>query len=163
MSAQTGVDNPLNALIPVIATAVERWRQEHTPEQIESRVRHLLDNKSDEIVAKMLGFNDSWGRWELDHCNGRSGNSAAGDYMRKCHQEAIEKWITKMALPVLPEDLNQKLKQSLQAQFNRSLEEALRNKVIAYAQEEATRVFKELEVPSLLDNYMQTLQLIKKE
>ena len=51
----------------------------------------------------------------------------------------------------------------MQAQFNRSLEEALRGKVIAYAQEEANRMFKELEVPALLDNYMQTLQLIKKE
>ena len=163
MSAQTGVDNPLNALIPVIATAVERWREDHSPKQIEAKVTRTLNNKSQEIILKLLGFNNQWDRWELDHCNGRSGNSAAGDYMRKCHQEAIEKWITKMALPVLPKDLNQKLKQSLQAQFNRSLEETLRNKVIAYAQEEATRVFKELEVPSLLDNYMQTLQLIKKE
>ena len=38
MSTQTGVDNPLNALIPVIATAVERWRKDHSPEQIEAKV-----------------------------------------------------------------------------------------------------------------------------
>lgn len=36
MSAQTGIDNPLNALIPVIATAVERWREDHSPKQIEA-------------------------------------------------------------------------------------------------------------------------------
>ena len=163
MNTKTKVENPLNALIPVIAATVERWRQEHTPEQIESRVNQVLNSKSDEIVVKMLGFDASWGRWELDHCNGRSGNSAAGDYIRKCHQEAIEKWITKLAMPVLPKNINQQLKKSLQAQFNRSLEDALRNKVIAHAKEEADRMFKELEVPSLLDNYMQTLQLIKKE
>ena len=163
MNTKTRVENPLNALIPVIAATVERWQQEHTPKQIEAKVTRTLDNKSQEIILKLLGFNNHWDRWELDHCNGRSGNSAAGDYMRKCHQEAIEKWITKLAMPVLPKDINQQLKKSLQVQFNRSLEDALRNKVIAHAMEEANRMFKELEVPSLLDNYMQTLQLIKKE
>ena len=66
-------------------------------------------------------------------------------------------------MPVLPKVINQQLKKSLQAEFNRSLEKALRDKVVAYANEEASRMFKELEVPALLDNYMQTLQLIKKE
>ena len=163
MSAQTGIDNPLNALIPVIATAVERWREDHSPKQIEAKVTRTLDNKSQEIILKLLGFNNHWDRWELDHCNGRSGNSTAGDYMRQCHKDAIEKWLAKMTMPVLPKIINQQLKKSLQAEFNRSLEKALRDKVVAYANEEASRMFKELEVPSLLDNYMQTLQLIKKE
>lgn len=163
MNPKPTVENPLNAMLPVIASAVEQWRTKHTPEQLESRVTTLLNSKSDEIVAKMLGFNYSYGRWELDHCNGRSGNSAAGDYMRQCHKDAIEKWLAKVTMPVLPKVINQQLRKSLQAEFNRSLEKALCDKVVAYANEEASRMFKELEVPSLLDNYMQTLQLIKKE
>ena len=155
--------NPLDALIPMIAVTVEKWREEHTPEKVTRKVESLLEDKADEIVAKLLGFNDRWGKWEVDHCNGRGGESAAGDYLRRVHQQAIEEWFNTLLIPKMPKTLSVKLRESLQRDFDRVMQQRMHELVRDYADKEAERLFEELKVSSMLDNYLKTLQLIKEK
>lgn len=47
---------------------------------------NLIFKKLEAAVARSLGFSDSWGKWEVDHCNGRTG--MVGEYVS---QQALDK------------------------------------------------------------------------
>lgn len=69
-----------------------------TDERIAERVRLILERDFQEIVAKSLGFShSSWGRgaWEVDHCNGRAGESDVGTRIASAAHKAIEDVFTR--------------------------------------------------------------------
>jgi len=84
--------------------AVAEWLADHaTKGEVRAKVFSFLDRKLDETIAKMIGFSNSWSRWEVDHCNGRAGESAAGDFLRQHCHESVQEWLksamTKAAMP----------------------------------------------------------------
>lgn len=83
--------------------AAAQWLKDNE-DKIEKQISSMLDRRLEEVVAKLLGFNNSWGRWEVDNCNGRDGNSAAGDWLREKAANAVKEWLTAQAgdLPKLP-------------------------------------------------------------
>lgn len=88
MSTQTEISlekiNPLNDMLGVVLQAVSDWRAKNTESALKTRVHELLDRNSKEITMKLLGFDSRYVKqWELDHCNGRAGESAAGDYLKR--------------------------------------------------------------------------------
>ena len=110
--------------------AIMGWlkRQES---DIEKNVTKMLDARLEELVAKMMGFDYRYGRWELDHCNGRDGESAAGDWLRNRAKKAIEDWLEKQAgdLPALPsaaaKSLGSEYQRILLSQVHHHLETAV--------------------------------------
>ena len=100
--------NVIDDAIPIIAEAVAEWKIRNSEEVLKRRVHALLDESSNEVVMKLLGFKESWGKWELDHCNGRSGNSPAGEYLKNAQQGAIAEWLKTAALPKLPRSRHKK-------------------------------------------------------
>ena len=50
---------------------------------VEKDVEDRLEQQFDGLIAKILGFDNRWGRWELDHTNGRAGNSFIGAEIRE--------------------------------------------------------------------------------
>jgi hypothetical protein len=91
-----------NARKKAEAAAID-WLKEKEGD-IGHTIRMRLDSRMDSIVAKLLGFDDHWGKWEVDHCNGRNGESAAGDWLRQQVGETIKSWLAEQAgnLPKLP-------------------------------------------------------------
>lgn len=84
--------------------AVQEWLKKNDEKKIKRDVEIRLDKHRNEIIHKLLGFNDRWGQWEVDHCNGRAGNSAAGDFLRRHAQDKIEAWFkSQIDFPALPE------------------------------------------------------------
>jgi hypothetical protein len=70
-----------------------------------SVIKSLLDKHQQQIILKLLGFDTNYnGSWELDHCNGRAGNSAAGNYLSQIAREQIPIWLGQQLgkLPTLP-------------------------------------------------------------
>ena len=93
----------LQSLVPVINRAIHEWLQQQDPGAIRKKVFQTLEAAKDEVAPKLMGFNkSSFGRgWEIDHCNGRAGESMIGDYMRKHQQEGIEQFIDQLDLTTL--------------------------------------------------------------
>lgn len=92
-----GVEQIKEEMAAMTLVAVEEWRAKNPPEVIEKRVFEMLDNSLNTIVPKLLGFNTHYRgsegiRWEIDSCNGRAGDSAAGDYLRACARDSIKAW-----------------------------------------------------------------------
>lgn len=44
------------------------------------------------VLLKMMGFENNFG-WSIDHCNGRSGNSAVGDVLKDAFTQMCTKFI----------------------------------------------------------------------
>ena len=122
--------------------AAKEWLKEQAP-NVKDNVLRILDQRQTEIVAKLMGFSTSWGRWEVDHCNGRAGESAAGDWLREQAGEAVNAWLAEQAgkLPKLPEKAISSLRNEYTKTLEYELRQLLRNKAISDAKEIVQKVF----------------------
>lgn len=69
-----------------IKKAAERWTAENlTDDAIQSYVDEFLGVRRNEILCKLLGFNqDSWnGRFSVDHCNGAHTRTVVGQFIQE--------------------------------------------------------------------------------
>ena len=155
------LENPLDALIPSIAVAVEEWKLANTEEMIKSNVTNRLNKASDEITMRLLGFNNGWdGKWVLDHCNGRSGESAAGDFIRKAQSEAIKGWLSSICMPKLSPVLKAKLEKEMQYEYNEYITRMVRNKIRDIADVHLTELVNSVVSTEKLNAYLQASKLI---
>ena len=154
--------NPLDELLPVIAQAIADWQVIHTPDAIKKRVTKLLDESREEIVFKLLGFDkSSWeGKWNLDHCNGRSGESAAGDYLRNVQADAIKEWLSAIPMPTISPKMVTDFKKQYQQEFNQRVQYQLQKLITAEADKRAAELFKNISSSTQLDDYIKTMKLI---
>lgn len=65
-------------------------------EQIKIRIRQVIEQKFEKIVSVHLGFDSKYGDWEIDHCNGRAGNSDIGKKIASLATNAVDTTIAKM-------------------------------------------------------------------
>ena len=114
-----------------------------TPEQIQKDVHTRLERERVGIVASLLGFEFDCGHFSrVDHCNGRAGESAAGDFLRSVAGRETMKWLEKQAgeLPELPESAIQ----SLRKDYIKTFEERLRYQLKKNAEEKADEFAKSI-------------------
>lgn len=157
------MENPIDSRIPVIAQAVEEWKQQNSEKALADKTKRLLDTHSEQVVMKLLGFNkDRWNdsNWELDHCNGRSGNSTAGVFLEKAQAETIKEWLSTVAMPKLSELATKKLQKSIKEDFQRYYERALNEWVHVEANKAAEDFFDKLVSESAINKHMQAMELI---
>ena len=128
----------------VVERAAKEWTEAHASEQqIKYAVFERLDASRDQIVLKLLGFDKSWGRdFELDHCNGRAGQSAAGDFIVSAANGAVKAWLAEQ-VGRLP-DLSASARKSLIRFYHETLERELRRELARAAQERASEKAEEI-------------------
>lgn len=142
---------PVNDLLGTIAQVTEEWKALNTPEAVKKKVFKQLDAVSDEVVMKLLGFDCRWDKkWEIDHCNGRAGESAAGDFIREAHNEAIKEWLGQVIMPQLTPALKKKLQKMAQDEYENYITRHIRSAVTARAEMDLKQFIQDLaETPSL--------------
>ena len=152
--------NPVDSILPFIAAAVQEWKAENTEEKITRTITDLLNKESKRITLKLLGFEESCGTWRVDHCNGRSGNSAAGDFLRRVQQEAIQGWLTSVSMPDLDKKTQNALLRDAKAEYQSTLSQMVRELARAQAKQDAQSLIEELVESKLTDNYVKAMKLI---
>ena len=154
--------NPIDALLPAISQAVADWQAKHTPKELTQRVNKLLNDSCEEIIIKLLGFNkDSRdGRWSLDHCNGRSGESAAGDYLRQAQADAIREWLAKIPMPTMSTKMLSDFKKQYETEFNSRVKYQMRRLIEQEADKRAEQLFDELTQSNQVNDFIKVMQLI---
>jgi len=153
---------PLDEVLQIMATAVAEWKIENTEAKIKEKVKKLLDQNSEEITMKLLGFNkSSWSdKWELDHCNGRAGESSAGDYLRRVQSAAIKEWMEDLPLPKLSPTLKGQLAKQMQSDFNERVRYQASSFIRSKAEIQTNVALEELLQCKELDNYIKSMKLI---
>lgn len=147
-------------LLPFIAAAVDEWQEKNPPDVIKQKIFDRLDSMQEEIAMKLLGFDARWGTWGVDHCNGRSGNSAAGDYLRNVQQVAIQQWLEQLKFPAMTPAQKKQIDASIAAQYKETMASSLRSRAAEQAYEDLNKVFAELSDTSLIDKYLSTAELL---
>ena len=129
----------LSKLAAEAQRAAEDWLAEQS---VDDRVIAALNTRVSEIAAKLLGFNCSWNRWEVDHCNGRGGESAVGDYLREKCGDGVKKWLDDLSgnLPPLPRDARSSLVKS----YHSYLEQEILNLLKKRARDDAVAIVEEI-------------------
>lgn len=157
------LENPAQIVLTVVSKTIDEWKAKNPPEQIEKDTLKLLNKNAEEILLKLLGFNkDNWGRtkFELDHCNGRSGESAAGDYIRKHQQAVINEWLSQVPMPEMPKTLVAEMTKEAKHRYQSEFQEQFFARVEAHAKAEADKAFESISATLFLDKYTKTLNLI---
>ncbi len=137
--------------------AVEKWKSENlTDEAIEMRITQLLDDKRDDILLKILGFDNHWGRWEVDHCNGRDGNSFIGSSIKEMCQKAADKWVEDnfKTLPTIPKSLVKELRK----EYLERVKRISRDKVYSIIEREESDEIEKL-VFEVVDNVSDNIEM----
>jgi hypothetical protein len=104
-----------------------------------------LDQNKDKAVMALLGFEARWGQsWTVDHCNGRSGESAAGDHLKQICSKTIKEWFAKFPMPEMTASLKKQLESTYQKEFREYALREIRNFAKAAADEAVQDIHKEL-------------------
>ena len=154
--------SPAGMTYLVVTETVEEWKRNNPPEAIKQKALRVLETNTNEIVAKLLGFKQEYGgRWELDHCNGRSGNSPVGVLIAQLHKEAVDEWVKKVVMPTFsPKDLDS-IQKGMKSDFDYQFKSRFRQLVLAHAEQEAQRAFDQLKVTGILNNMDELTKLIE--
>lgn len=153
--------NTQEDLVEVINSALESWHAANTPEAIREKVHESLNNSSKEVVLKLLGFNSRWGdSWELDHCNGRNGNSVIGEYLKKTQEQILHEWFAKIPLPELNKRETAQLSKSFASAYKEAFRSYISKAAVRKAEADAQALIDSLSPSKFLDNFMQLQQLL---
>lgn len=155
------VKKPIDTVLKYILHAVNTWKSENTEEKIHNKVISLLEKNAEQATLTLLGFENRWGKWEVDHCNGRSGESSIGDYMKKVHAVAIKEFFDSLDLkqiitPALKKKLTTEIKKTYEWKFQEAVQRAARE----LAEQHAQKLVNELVKTDDLDKTMKMLHLI---
>ena len=77
-------------------------------------VRDLNASKR-EVTLKLLGLDNRWGKWEVDHCNGRK--SPVGELIDDACTELITQWVNDTIEEVLTTEMRLKTKKHIKDAF----------------------------------------------
>lgn len=77
------MDDNLEALLQQRASEIRNRVYKEAYANIETLVTKTLEEQNEALLAKILGMSRRWGgEWEVDHCNGRSGQSEIGPLIK---------------------------------------------------------------------------------
>lgn len=129
--------------------AALKWAAEKRS-SIERDVTSILDKRAEEVVFKLLGFDNRWGRMEVDHCNGRAGESAAGDFIRAKAGAAVHAWLEAQVgkLPKLPKSAVKSLRDFYLEVYRNTLNDELYRAAQHKAQADAAAYVQSLTAPA---------------
>ena len=80
-------------------------------EQVMDVVIKDLNAAKREVTLKMLGLENRWGKWEVDHCNGR--NSPISAYLDEECKALVKEWVQSAVKEVLTKELKAKKKKEI--------------------------------------------------
>lgn len=157
--------NVKRQLLDLYDATLREYIQENTPEMIKEKLKKEIDKERVSILLKLLGMEKRYATsWVVDHCNGRAGESAIGDYLRKTQEESIHELFDSIELTGV---ISEGLKKTLQSEYQRNLNSALKVMAEEKAKQDAAIIMqnlhKEFSVLNLLKTEEDLKNLVTKE
>lgn len=153
--------SPIDDLLGTVNQAIEEWKQKNDPAAVKKKVQTRLDKESETVVMKLLGFDSRYGDgWSLDHCNGRAGNSAAGDYLISVRGAEIKAWLQDVLMPVIPETVKKKLQKDAKEYIERVIRSQFQTELEKRITVAINNTLDEMCIPKQVDKFLKVQQLI---
>ena len=117
------------AMLPqIIAEETAAVVKSFDEQAVRAKVRAILDKALNQVMLKSIGFNNRWGDgWEVDHCNGRAGESMVGDWLRGNAEDSVKQWLSDAVkeLPKIPAGAIKSMKKDYLEQIERAVNHAI--------------------------------------
>lgn len=92
-----------------------------------------LEAQKREVTMKLLGLDNRWGKWEVDHCNGRT--SPVTEYLASEGRDLIKAWVNEAVKEVMTADAKDKFMKQCRAALIEDLKDITSSyKVREYAE-----------------------------
>jgi hypothetical protein len=147
--------------VDIVHQAIDAWLKLNTDEDLTTRVHKLLDENQKKIVLTLLGFENRWGGWEIDHCNGRAGQTPVGEYIKVTHEAAIKEWLEQVKLPPMPASAKKEIEAEMRRTYTNEVREYMRKRVIERAQADVDALLSTLSVDEFIVDMKKVHKLIK--
>ena len=158
------VQDALMHVCSIASSAINQWVKENDEQKIKASVIDELEKQKKTILYKLMGFsvNSFNGSWEIDHCNGRAGESSAGDYLKRVQADAVNDFLNKIKIPAPNKKELEQFRETYRNEMNRNLIEAMREAATSDARKLAKQLIEEV-LPSgnPIEQYQELLKLIK--
>ena len=158
--------NSMLSIHAAIEQAKTEWYEANSPKVIAKKTKDLLDSQRQQVLMQLLGFEkDSWRShvWEVDHCNGRNGNSKVGATTKQIVSEVLDDWVQEHREEFdkyLTTQIKTEFKKELKSQLGFMLRKTIASMLEAAMTETAERLLKD-ELKDL--TYKAALKLIDKD
>ena len=81
-----------------VEKAIQKWMAENsTEEEIYSYVSDMLTKQRYDMVARLAGFSNTWGKWEVDW----SSSYPIAQMLKKTVEDSIRAWFASHPMPAL--------------------------------------------------------------
>lgn len=100
-------------------------------ESVTEQIIHDLNAQKRQVTLKLLGLEDKWGKWEVDHCNGRE--SPITQYLADGAKETIKAWVNEAVAEVLTTELKSKIMNDAKKAIHREVQDLVRNASSRYS------------------------------
>jgi hypothetical protein len=118
----TETKKPMPTMQEVAATLRERFVEvagsvanDVNMEAVTHEVIKDLNASKREVTLKMLGMDNRWGKWEVDHCNSRS--SPVQTLIDDACKEMVTTWVNDTIKEVLTDEMRLKTKVAIKKAF----------------------------------------------
>lgn len=156
------VEKPVTDVLAAVSAAVETWRANNTPENIESTVHHRLNQARDDIVLKLLGFDREYSdSYRLDHRNGRQQHSIVGQHIASVQAEAIKKWLEEVPMPTLTPKMKKDLQGEMRASYYYALRSAAQDAAARQAKADMDSLCNQLLDKENVDKFLTLLKMVE--
>lgn len=117
------------------------------PEKFVEGILVEVEKDRREILMKMLGMDDHWGRWEIDHCNGRTEKSMLGQYIYQNTAPLFQEWMEKTIRPLIEEEklkLTASMKDAIRKEVKEIMTRQVQHGLYEIAAREANEIVAEI-------------------
>jgi hypothetical protein len=125
------IADKLRAKFIVAATEVAN---DAVADQVAESIISDLNVQKREVTLKLLGLDNRWGKWEVDHCNGRS--SPITQYLAAGAEEQVKAWVNEVVIEVLTEERKKKIQDAAKAALKREIDTLVEKQTKGYYLEE---------------------------
>jgi hypothetical protein len=112
-----------------VTAATEVANDAHGESVAQEIVKDLNAQKRD-VTLRLLGIDNRWGKWEVDHCNGRE--SPITKLLAEQSQDVIRGWVNEAVQEVLTTELKSKAMNDAKKALKKEIEQQVRDNTGAY-------------------------------
>lgn len=94
---------------------MSKQANEYNGAELSREIIAQLNKDRHDVVWRLLGLENHWGKWEVDHCNGRK--SPIVDMMTEAVQAEVKEWLNEAIQEVIAAN-----RDKLKTQFRKALE-----------------------------------------
>lgn len=106
-----------------VSAEIIKQHNKYDPKALIDNIVSDFEKQKIKVLADLCGFNSRWGEgWEVDHCNGRAGNSPIGESIKQECRDFLTEWVkTNLDKVAVQEELMKTLNKAVQKEINDNL------------------------------------------